>query len=150
MKERALRQYIREAILAEKSTKSVFSGISLNPKEWFADFMSRQLDKIGEKVAGAISDKLDAILPDEFKQEIESRGKSTSDVGKMITKAVDEWIEYAEDHRDMQFSSAEKKKLYGVAVQSFNKNAKKSKDMKSALYAVTKDLDAYASKSKNS
>jgi hypothetical protein len=149
MREKVLRQYVREAILLEKSKGgSIFSGLSLNPKKWFDDFMERQLDKFGEKIADAMSDKLDSILPDDFKEEIESRGQSTQKLGEAIAKAVDEWIDHAEEQQKREYSVAEKKQLYSVAVQSFNKYVKSGKDTKSALYAMTRDLDSYASKNK--
>lgn len=148
MRDKTLRAYVRESILLEKRKGRLGGGgsfgsidLSGGPKKWFEDFMSSHLDAVGEKIADKLSDKLSSLLPDSLKDRLSSQEGGLDEVSVKLTKVVDGWIDVAEDHRDKEFSKAEKRQIYSTAMKSFAKHSKATKNVDTVYYLVKKDLD---------
>jgi len=150
--QRLLRKYIKESLVTELGFSDVALDLGRNfgtyasdwgPRSWFADFMSRQMDKLGDSADEWIGAKLDAVLPDALKSRVEQysqelTGESSSTV---LSKVVAGWIEEVEDLIRERFPSSEKREIYRFAADEYAQVLRRNPDVKKAIEQVKRRLD---------
>lgn len=150
---RLLRKYIRESLTLELGLNDVSSVLLGNTQlskgrggiqKWFANFLSRQLDKAGEKIDIYLGQKLDSMMPDEVKQKL-AKYEKTSGIrntsSENLAKVVSAWMSETEDLLKKDFSSAEEKQIADFAAREYAEALKNNSDVPRALLLVKKKLD---------
>jgi|GEM_PF-3151251 len=150
--QRLLRKYIKESLVTELGFTDVALDVGRNfgthasdwgPSSWFANFMSRQMDKLGDSADEWIGTKLDAVLPGALKNRVEQysqelTGESSSTV---LSKVVAGWIEEVEDLIRERFPSSEKRQIYRFAADEYAQILRRNPDVKKAIEQVKRKLD---------
>jgi hypothetical protein len=120
MKKDLLKEYVREAILSEKTRKT-------GPQKWFSDFLGSQLNQIGHE----IFDK----LPAKVKEKMGRHEYPSSYSSNEFLNSVLEWIE----SKGMQ-SKQEEVLMYAIKV--FRQESKRM----NARSAINSTIDALNAK----
>lgn len=149
---RLLRKYIRESLIKELDISDVGNVLSKSIgfrgkdqggiRRWFANFLSRQLDKAGEKLSDYVSQKLDDALPENIKTNIAKYEKRSGEKSAIsLTKVVSGWIEEFEDFVEQDLKPAEKKAIYEFAAEEYSNLLKKDPDVEKALFVIKSKID---------